>query len=225
MIRVGLIDGALPGDWPGLAGQEWFCRPDGAELASGHADAMAQTVCTHAQDVLLLNAVVFPGQLSTTLDTICAAFSWLAEDPPDIVLCAFGMARSSVELSVAVARLQRAGCLMVASAPARGGQAYPAAYDGVLSVQGDARCGKAELSKLDLPQATFGACPMAAGREDIRGASAAAAHLAGLLARSVQGSERNALVGLETFVRYRGREQRGDGALAGSGAAGVSAGR
>ncbi|QFS99103.1 hypothetical protein FIV06_16855 [Labrenzia sp. THAF191b] len=224
MIRVGLIDGALPGDWPGLAGQEWFCRPDGAELASGHAAAMAQTVCTHAQDVLLLNAVVFPGQLSTTLDTICAAFSWLAEDPPDIVLCAFGMARSSVELSVAVARLQRAGCLMVASAPARGGQAYPAAYDGVLSVQGDARCGKAELSKLDLPQATFGACPMAAGREDIRGASAAAAHLAGLLARSVQGSERNALVGLETFVRYRGRERRGDGALAGSGAAGVSAG-
>ena len=224
MIRVGLIDGALPGDWPGLAGQEWFCRPDGAELASGHAEAMAQTVCTHAQDVLLLNAVVFPGQLSTTLDAICAALSWLAEDPPDIVLCAFGMARSSVEMSVAVARLQRAGCLMVASAPARGGQAYPAAYDGVLSVQGDARCGKAELSKLDLPQATFGACPMAAGREDIRGASAAAAHLAGLLARSVQGSERNALVGLETFVSYRGRERRGEGALAGSGAAGVSAG-
>lgn len=177
MIRVGLIDGALPGDWPGLAGQKWFCRPDGAELASGHAEAMAQTVCTHAQDVLLLNVVVFPGQLSTTLDAICAALSWLAEDPPDIVLCAFGMARSSVELSVAVARLQRAGCLMVASAPARGGQAYPAAYDDVLSVQGDARCGKAELSKLDLPQATFGACPMAAGREDIRGASAAAAHL------------------------------------------------
>ncbi|MEW4458573.1 hypothetical protein AB1K42_10800 [Roseibium algicola] len=224
MIRVGLIDGALPGDWPGLVGQEWFCRPDAAELASGHAEAMAQTVCTHAADVLLFNAVVFPGQLSTTLDAICAGLSWLAEDPPDIVLCAFGMARSSVELSVAVARLQRAGCLMVASAPARGGQAYPAAYDGVLSVQGDARCGPAELSKLDFPQATFGACSMAAGREDIRGASAAAAHLAGLLARSVQGSERNALVGLETFVRYRGRERRGDKALAGSGAAGVSAG-
>ncbi|MEE2864020.1 MAG: hypothetical protein VYE69_02280, partial [Pseudomonadota bacterium] len=95
---------------------------------------------------------------------------------------------------------------------------------GVLSVQGDARCGKAELSKLDLPQATFGACPMAAGREDIRGASAAAAHLAGLLARSVQGSEGRGLVGLETFVRYRGRERRGDKALAGNGAAGVSAG-
>ncbi|UES44037.1 hypothetical protein [Roseibium aggregatum] len=224
MIRVGLIDGALPGDWPGLVGQEWFCRPDAAELASGHAEAMAQTVRTHAEDVLLLNAVVFPGQLSTTLDAICAALSWLAEDPPDIVLCAFGMARSSVELSVAVARLQRAGCLMVASAPARGGQTYPAVYDGVLSVQGDARCGKAELSKLDLPQATFGACPMAAGREDIRGASAAAAHLAGLLAKSVQGSEGRGLDGLETFVRYRGRERRGVGTLAGAGAAGVSAG-
>lgn len=142
MIRVGLIDGALPGDWPGLVGQEWFCRPDAAELASGHAEAMAQTVCTHAEDVLLLNAVVFPGQLSTTLDAICAALSWLAEAPPDIVLCAFGMARSSIEMSVAVARLQQAGSLIVGSAPARGGNAYPAAITGVLSVQGMPAAGR-----------------------------------------------------------------------------------
>lgn len=220
MTRVGLIDGALPSDWPGLAGQEWFCAQDGAELASAHAIAMAQTVCSHAKDVQMLNAVVFPGQLSTSLQSVCDALSWLAEDPPDIVLCAFGMARSSIEMSVAVARLQQAGSLIVGSAPARGGNAYPAAIDGVLSVQGDARCGLDELSRLDLPHAVFGACPIAVGPEDIRGASAAAAHLAGLLAKSAQESEGNALYGLQTFVRYRGRERRGDGALAGMGTAG-----
>jgi hypothetical protein len=208
MIRVGLIDGALPLDWPGLEAQEWFCRPDGADLATGHAEAMAETICAHAEDVQVFNAVVFPGQLSTSLGAVCAALSWLAENPPDIVLCAFGMARSTVELSVAVSRLQQAGSWIVGSAPARGGNAYPAAFEGVLSVQGDARCAPEELSRLDLPHATFGACPTAFGRDDIRGASAAAAHLAGLLATSVQMAETSAVDGLEIFTRYRGRERR-----------------
>ena len=208
MIRVGLIDGALPQGWAGLSAQEWFCKPDGAYLATGHAEAMAQTLIAHAEDVQLVNAIVFPGQLSTSLEAVCAAFTWLAQDPPDIVLCAFGMARSTIELSVAVTRLQQAGSLIVGSAPARGGNAYPAAFEGVLSVQGDARCEPGDLSRLDLPHATFGACPTAMERDDIRGASAAAAHLAGLLAKSAQKADRSAVDGLETFTRYRGRERR-----------------
>jgi hypothetical protein len=191
-----------------LAAQEWFCSPDGADLATRHAEAMAKTLCAHAEDVQLFNAVVFPGQLSSSLGSVCAALTWLAENPPDIVLCAFGMARSTVELSLAVSRLQQSGSLIVGSAPARGGNAYPAAFEGVLSVQGDARCGPEELSRLDLPHATFGACPKAFGRDDIRGASASAAHLAGLLANSFQVAGTSAVDGLETFTRYRGRERR-----------------
>ncbi|MHA7777782.1 S8/S53 family peptidase [Roseibium sp. M-1] len=208
MIRVGLIDGALPQTWPGLRAQARFCEADGVSLAQNHAEAMAQTVAYHAGDVDFLNAVIFPGQLSTRVESVCAALDWLANDPPEIVLCAFGMARSSIDLAVAVARLQRAGCLVVASAPARGGQAYPAAFDGVLSVQGDARCARGELSRLDLRQATYGACPDAAGAQGIRGASAAAAHFAGMLAKSMKPEGAAPMAGLEPFIRFHGRERR-----------------
>jgi len=209
MIRVGLIDGALPEDWPGLERQAWFCETDGTPHAGEHATAMARTIQSHAPEVHLLNAVVFPGRLATSLPTVCAALDWFAEDPPDILLCAFGMARSSVELGIAIARLQQAGTTLIASAPARGGLVYPAALYGVLSVQGDARCGPQELSRLDLPQAVFGACPEAAGFPDIRGASPAAAHVVGVLT-ACQGAMGQGARCLEGAVRYRGRERKGE---------------
>ena len=209
MIRVGLIDGALPPGWPGLHRQSLFCKADGIPLAQRHAEAMARTIRFHAGDVAFQNAVIFPGRLATSMDGVCAAMEWLAEEPPEIVLCAFGMARCPVALAVATSRLQQAGCLIVGSAPARGGTAYPAACDHVFSVQGDARCAPQEVSRLDLPHATFGACPEAVGEADIRGASPAAAHLAGLLAKSVQAAGRSVQQGVDDFVRFRGREQRG----------------
>ncbi|MCK7615503.1 hypothetical protein [Roseibium sediminicola] len=209
MIRTGLIDGALPKDWPGLEHQAWFCESDSTPHAGMHAAAMAKTIQSHAPDIKLVNAVVFPGRLAAAHIQVCAALDWFCKDPPDILLCAFGMARSSVELGLAVARLQRAGSILIASAPARGGLVYPAGLYGVLSVQGDARCGPQELSRLDLPQAVFGACPEAVGFSEIRGASPAAAHAAGLLAACQVETGRGARC-LEGAVRYRGRERRGE---------------
>lgn len=208
MIRVGLIDGALPSGWPGLRQQVRFCENDGVLLGESHAEAIAHTIAYHAGEVSFQNAVIFPGRLSTHVGNVCAALKWLALDPPEIVLCAFGMARAPVALSVATARLQQAGCLVVASAPARGGEVFPAAFEGVLSVQGDARCAPDQLSRLDLPQAVFGACPEAIGAANIRGASAAAAHLAGLLAKVVLRGNETPLEGLADFIRYHGRERR-----------------
>ena len=209
MIRIGLVDGALPMDWPGLERQAWFCETDGTPHAGQHAAAMAQTLQAHAAEAKIVNAVVFPGRLVTTLPYVRAAFDWLADTPPDIVLCAFGMMRSSVELGLAVARLQQAGTTVLASAPARGGVVYPAALYGVLSVQGDARCASSELSRLDLPHAVFGACPEAVGHPDIRGASPAAAHAAGMLAAREEATAWG-VRSLEGAVRYRGRERRGE---------------
>ncbi|WP_428670616.1 hypothetical protein [Roseibium sp.] len=208
MIRIGLIDGALPPDWPELSGQFWCCEPDGLPLAQEHAIAMARTFEACAGQFALVNAVVFPGRLSASLDDVCTALDRLIQDPPDIVLCSFGIARSSVELSVATERLLQAGSLVVASAPARGDPVYPAAFDGVVSVQGDARCMPGELSRLDLPQAMFGACPVAAGNAHIRGASAAAAHLAGLLATVPNTTQQPDFSGLMPFVKYVGRERK-----------------
>jgi len=209
MTRIGLIDGALPQDWPGLTVQARFCEVDGTDHACMHATAMARTVQAHAGEVSIVNAAVFPGRLATSLHHVRAALHWLADNPPDIVLCAFGLARSSVDLGLAVSGLQQAGATIIASAPARGGPIYPAGLYGVMSVQGDARCAPGDLSRLDLPHAVFGACPQATGAPDIRGASAAAAHVAGLLAACEEATTGRASSCLETYVRYRGRERRG----------------
>lgn len=208
MIRVGLIDGALPPDWPGVTARRRFCTIDGADLSRKHASAMATTIGAYCEDFEIINAVVFPGSLSTTLGMVCDALEWLGDDPPDIVLCSFGSARASVELSVMTSRLQNAGSLVVASAPARGNPVFPAAYPDVISVQGDARCGPGEISRLDLPQATYGACPQALGVPEIRGASAAAAHAAGLLAQSGTTSAPVSSGDLLQHVRYTGRERK-----------------
>jgi len=208
MIRIGLIDGPLPKDFPDLAGQARFCPEDGSPHARHHAMAMAETIRSHRDRIAFINAAVFPGQLSTSLQAVCDALDWLASSPPDIVLCSIGIARPSTELFVKINAFLQAGSLVVASAPARGNKVYPAAIDGVISVQGDARCGPKDLSRLDLPNAAFGACPVAAGHPDIRGASPAAAHMAGHLAQNWQGSAAETLEALGPAIRYRGRERR-----------------
>lgn len=213
MIRVGLVDGALPEDFPGLGASRLFCPHDGAVAATHHATAMAATIASHAPDVGFLGAVVFAGRLATSLQSVCDALHWLAADPPDIVLCSFGMANASLELLLAAARLQQAGCVIVASAPARGAPVFPAAFDDVISVQGDARCRPDEISRLDLPQAAYGASPVAHGHPDVRGASAAAAHLAGLLAGAGPVSIGSAARTLGGFVRYTGCERKTSSAL------------
>jgi hypothetical protein len=209
MIRVGFIDGALPADWPGLASQNRFCEPDGAPLAEVHAKAMAATVTGYRDDLEIINAVVFPGKLVTSVENVCSALDWFAEDPPEIVLCSFGTTRSSLHLSLMTARLLLSGCLVVASAPARGEMVYPAGTPGVVSVQGDARCAPGEFSKLDLPHAQFGACPAVDGYPDIQGASAAAAHVAGQLAADWNLADEKRIDALLTTIKYHGRERRG----------------
>ena len=212
MIRVALIDGALADTAPGLAAQAWFCEADGGEAAGRHAEALAATLRSGNGDLQLINAVVFPGRLATSVKAIGDALDWLLRNPPEIVLCAFGLARASTELTLKTKALQRGGSLIVASAPARGQPVYPAALDGVISVQGDARCAPGELSRLDLPQAAFGACPVARGHPEVRGASAAAAHMAGILAANWRGSPAASPESLaETLapaLRYHGREKR-----------------
>ncbi|WP_420412116.1 hypothetical protein [Roseibium sp.] len=208
MIRIGLIDGALPADWPGLAKQRRFCEPDGAPLAETHARAMAETIRSYCEKSEFINAAVFSGRLSTSIEHVCQALNWFSEDPPDIVLCSFGTAKTSLDLSLLTARLLLANCLVVASSPARGETVYPAGTPGVVSVQGDARCAPFEFSKLDLPHAEFGACPFVQGYPDIRGASAAAAHVVGQMAADLCVKSELGKEPLKTAIKYFGRECR-----------------
>ena len=208
MIRVALLDGALPSAFPDLAAQRRFAKADGAMSASVHALAMATTIHRHAPHVNFVNGIIFPGRLVTSVAVLCDALEWIGQDPPEIVHCSFGLARASLELEMRVRALEKAGSLIVASAPARGEPVYPAALEGVVSVQGDARCKPEDVARLDLPGALFGACVISPEAPDIRGASIAAAHVCGMLAADWAGGAAETLRVFAHRTRYHGCERR-----------------
>ena len=105
-----------------------------------------------------------------------------------------------------------AGAVLIASAPARGGPVYPAAYDQVIAVTGDARCAPGEVSDLFGVQADFGT--YGGDPSGVRaGASIAAAHFTGLAAAYLAGHDTADADALKAHFRaqadYRGPERRG----------------
>ena len=205
-VTIALIDGPLAPDHPALGRAEAFCtpHPDAAlSPAARHAGAMAAAILRGAADAVLLSHVIFPGALTTSAAAVSAALDRAARSEADIVHCSFGIGRDLPQLARAVAAVLAAGKRLVAAAPARGQAVYPALYSGVIAVQGDARCAPRDWSLLDLPHAAFGACPSGPDPA-IRGASIAAAHFTGLLARHLP-------VGGEAAMRdraaYHGRER------------------
>ncbi|QAX32443.1 hypothetical protein [Leisingera sp. NJS204] len=203
---IALIDGPLAADTPGLAARTDFCElhPRAAESpAAQHAGYMAAAIRANAPAVQVLNLTIFPGRLATSLATVAKVLHHAACSKAQIVHCSFGHASASPELVEAVAAVLQAGKLLVASAPARGAPVYPAACIGVHSVQGDARCAPGQWSQLDLPGARYGACPGGPGIP-VRGASLAAAHFTGLLARAGTGGRGKALLQTPAFT---GRER------------------
>lgn len=203
-LRVALVDGPLAPDHPRL-GRRLALREGPAESPAGlHAAALAGAVLRHAPEAVIDSLVVFDGGLSTDAASVAAALG--AAGGAEVVLCAFGLARDDPAIAAATAALLARGALVVAASPARGGPVWPAAIPGVIAVQGDARCGPEHWSHL--APGRFGACPAAGA--GVRGASAAAGHLAGHLARLIadRGSREEALSALEAGAAFRGPERR-----------------
>lgn len=210
-----LIDGPLPADWPGLVGQEALCAPHPSadhSPAAGHAAAIARAAQMGAGPQATLDSlVVFDGHLASSRAAVTAGLTAAAQSAAPIVLCAFGMAAPDRAMARAVAALLAQGKAVLAAAPAQGAEAYPAALPGVIGVQGDARCGPGEWSRLDLPLARFGAHAGRAG-DPVRGASRAVGHFAGHLAAHWPGPEQmplaEALDQIGARALYQGREHR-----------------
>lgn len=209
MIRVALIDGPLAADHPALGARNLLRAGDAAGPEGTHAAAMAAALLAGCPGARIDNLVVFGGGLTTTAECVASALG--AAEGAALVLCAFGMARADPGMAAAVARLLDAGALVVAAAPARGAPVCPAGFAGVVSVQGDARCGPGDWSRLDLPQARFGACPALADHPGVGGASVAAAHFAGIVARRIGAGEDPAgvIAELARTAPHQGRERRG----------------
>lgn len=207
MTLVALIDGPLAPGHPALARQEVFrAGPDGP--VSAHAAALADAVLAGHPGAGIENLVVFAGCLATDADSVARA---IAAATAPVILCAFGMARPDDALAGAVRAQLARGASVIAAAPARGAEVYPAGFAGVLSVQGDARCGPGLWSHLGLPHAAYGAAPAVPGHPGVAGASAAAGHLAGIVARLRAGGLEGGALGraLAEGAAWTGRERRG----------------
>jgi len=208
---IAVVDGPLPADRPAVVARHWLADPSPASLASPaarHAAALLAAIRRNAPTAGIVSLVVFTGGLACPAERVARAFDRAAGAA--IALCAFGMGRHDAAVARAAARLQAAGTILVAAAPARGDPVYPAALPGVVAVQGDARCGPGDWSHLGLATAEFGACPRSAQPRLPAGASLAAAHFAGLVAARLAAGDAPAavLTALRRDARHLGRERR-----------------
>ncbi|SOD92608.1 S8 family serine peptidase [Caenispirillum bisanense] len=183
----------------------------------GHGSAVARLVREACPDARLLDAQVFGRHSATSAGLVAAGLTWAVEQGADVCVLSLGLRSDRAVLAEAVAAALAAGVTVVASAPARGGPVWPAAYPGVVRVSGDARCGVGELSWFGDGggAAEYGACPgvvVEPGRQPTGGASFAAARIAGLLAAARAAGTWAAgeapEVWLRAAARFVGRERR-----------------
>ncbi len=209
-VTVGLVDGALEADSPVLLSQHLFVETDEEGHGKAHAAALAATIRYHASSVRFVNAVVFGSRLTCRRADVAAAVDHLLQDPPRILHCSFGLVEGDDALADAFARAVKACDVVVASMPARGSITFPAAFPGVIAVQGDARCGPGEISYLATDRADFGAHSRAVMDDKIRGSSAATAHISGRIAAMLAAGAdiRDTLDTLRLTAAYTGPERR-----------------
>jgi subtilisin family serine protease len=207
-IRVGLIDTRIAPSLAGsIAAAKDFVAVPRAGDAFSHGTTVAKIILHHAPDARLLCAQAFgPGNRAEPA-AVAAALRWLIAEHARLVNLSLGLPHDRDVLRAAVAEALAAGLILIASTPARGAPVYPAAYPGVLRVTGDARCAPDEISALGGEPADYGACP-----RDLEGtaggASLAAGHLTGLLARGLDACEQDATAILGRAARFQGRERR-----------------
>jgi hypothetical protein len=124
-----------------------------------HGGVLAGLILAAAPATRLLNAQVFTDRITCAPVVIAAALDWAVAEGAQIINMSFGLRADRAVLRAACERALAGGVRLLAAAPARGPAVFPASYDGVLRITGDARCAPGQLSHLASRQADFGACP------------------------------------------------------------------
>lgn len=208
MIRVGLVDtGIAPALAKSVGAAKSFTGTPLAEDVHGHGTTVAGIVLHYAPHARLLDAQAFGPSARAEAAAVAAGLRWLIAERARLVNLSLGLLDDRDVLRAAVAEALARGLTLIASTPARGGSVYPAAYPGVLRVTGDARCAPGEVSALGGEPADYGACPRHLDGTP-GGASLAAAHVTGLLARDLNSPDADPGAILGCAARFHGRERR-----------------
>jgi hypothetical protein len=220
--RLALIDSC--GNWPGAVDAAAFVS-DGRRVErratvadpSGHGSRIARLFAAGEGAYELLLGQVFLDLGPTSGAAVAAAVDWAVAEHIDLIHMSLGLDADRPVLASAVQRAIGLGCIIVASTPARGAPAYPAAYPQVIRATGDARCRPGEVSCLGT--GLFGGCPRFAAsgpgdREAGAGVSTGASVGAAWVTRHILSGPKQVTVGaviaaLTASARYVGRERRG----------------
>lgn len=232
-ILVGLLDsGASGAVLAAVDAGRAFHRDASGEIRSlpagddqlGHGTALARIILRGAPQARLVVAQVFGASRATSPAIVAAGLSWLVDQGVRVVNMSLGLHADRAVLRTACAAALADRVILIAAAPARGPQAFPGAYAGVIRVSGDARCGPDDVSDLWGRQADFGACPRGPDAPGTGttgggapgtaapggGASFATAHasaiVANYLAATPGADAAMAMAHLRRMARYRGPE-------------------
>ena len=220
-VAIGIVDsGAHPRQLDRIGGARRFSAGATGDVTLhdevadriGHGTETIDIVLKAGPPSRLLVAQVFDDALATSAMRVAAALDWLAGEGARIVNMSLGLGHDRDVLRLACHHAHEAGAILIASAPARGGPVFPAAYQHVVAVTGDARCAPGQVSDLLGLQAdfgTYGGDPSGARA----GASIAAAQFTALAATFLAEHENADTDALKTYFRkhaeYRGPERRG----------------
>ena len=216
-VIAGIVDS---GPAPGIAhaaARAFHCEGSGVAVRAAGLDPLGHGTLTHqlihssAPRASLIIAQVFLDSLLVPPRAVAAALDWLIASGARLVNLSLATEVDSPALRESCRRAIRAGRLLVASVPARGPQVFPAGYDGVIRVTGDARCGPQQFSAPADGRVDFGACPLherpcTPGSPRSGGSSIATARITGALANLLlQGcGTRSAVSVLAARCAFRG---------------------
>jgi hypothetical protein len=219
-VQVGILDSGA--DVAAREACAFEARDDGVICAAEpwpdylrHGTIIAQAIEESVRSAEFLVAQIFGDRPTTTPAIVTAGLDWLVDKGARIVTMSFGLRADRPVLHEACMRAVAAGVILVAASPARGGAVFPAAYPGVISVSGDARLQKGELSVLG-PDGHFGAYAWLEGTDETGrprsgGASFAVAtlacHAARFLERTPHASPADVIDYLTKQARYQGPER------------------
>ncbi|HJV28236.1 MAG TPA: S8 family serine peptidase [Aromatoleum sp.] len=187
--------------------------PSGRTLP--HGEAVAALVLAAEPGARLIDArIASPGHPPTPR-IVAAAIDWCVSEGARVINLSLGLLEDRAVLRDACEHAISRGVVLVAAAPARGSPVFPAAYPGVQSVSGDARCASGQWSLLKgetAGGALYGCCP--AGPDEARGgASMASARFTGIVARLLAQFPCAGGNGLAEYLaacaNWRGREYKG----------------
>ncbi|MBV0892791.1 subtilisin [Paracoccus sp. Z118] len=206
--RIGIVDSGGPAD--AMRGARAFLSHGEAAAVPdrlGHGTACAALIARATPAAPLLHAQVFGDRPVTSADRVARAIRWLIPQS-DLILLSLGLAADRMVLAQACAEARRAGAVLVAATPARGGPCWPAAYPSVIAATGDARCSWDELSLLPGDRIGAWCASPEHGGTGMGGASLGAARIAGHLAAHWQDARGDAAGWLAARAVHIGAERR-----------------